>query len=60
MDVVIKWPGSVHNVCVFANSKVNSYFKTGNIPSLERQIVDGEEPIPVFLSGGTLPTSKRN
>ena len=51
MDVVIKWPGSVHDARVFANSKVHSYFKTGKLPSLERQIVDGEEPIPIFLLG---------
>ncbi|CAM4573113.1 unnamed protein product [Leuciscus chuanchicus] len=51
MDVVIKWPGNVQDARVFANSKVNSYFKTGKIPSLERQIVDGEEPIPIFLLG---------
>ncbi|KAM9480709.1 putative nuclease HARBI1 [Clarias gariepinus] len=51
MNVVIKWPGSVHDAQVFANSKLNLYFKTGQIPPLKKKLVDNEEDIPIYILG---------
>ena len=51
IDVVVKWPGSVHGTRMFYNSKLNNLLRTRKIPACPRTIIDSEYPIPVFLLG---------
>ncbi len=51
MDVVIKWPGSVHDARVFANSCLNAALKEEKIPPCKRKLLPDDDPVPVFLLG---------
>ena len=51
MDVVVKWPGSIHDARVFSNSNINSFLKDGTIPACKRVLVPDQDAIPVFLLG---------
>jgi hypothetical protein len=51
MDVVIKWPGSVHDARIFGNSKLNEMLRNEVIPPCKRHVLDEEAPLPVFLLG---------
>ena len=51
IDVLIKWPGSVHNAWMFGNSALNGMFRDGTIPKYQRTIVEGEPAVPVCILG---------
>ena len=49
LDVVVKWPGSVHDARIFSNSQLNKMMRDNTIPSCQKLIVEGESPVPVVI-----------
>ena len=50
-DVEIRWPGSVHDARVYANSRVCKQLKSGVLPQVYQELVPGYTPVPQFLIG---------
>ena len=48
-DVVVKWPGSVHDARIFSNSSLNLLLRDKIIPAFPRVIVDNEPSVPICL-----------
>ena len=51
MDIVVKWPASVHDARYFTNSNLSKMLKSGEIPSCRRISVEDEDAVPVFILG---------
>ena len=49
MDVVFKWPGSVHDAGIFLNFSLNKILKDGRVSSCAKRIVPNRAPVPVFF-----------
>ena len=48
-DIVIKWPGSVHDARALGNSGINTKLREGIIPPCKKTIVDGEQAVPICI-----------
>ena len=51
LDVDCRWPGSVHDAKVFANSSLNKKLQNGNIPITYQLLVPGHTKVEGYLIG---------
>ena len=51
IDVEIKWPGSIHDARVYANSQLSKSFVSGSFPSCFQELIPGGSPVPPVLIG---------
>jgi len=51
LNVEVKWPGSVHDARVFANSTVQNGFTKRKFQNYYKELLPGEQPVPQFLLG---------
>ena len=51
MDVDVRWPGSVHDGRVFANSRINKLLKEEKLPMMYKELLPGHDKVPVTLLG---------
>ena len=51
LNVEIKWPGSVHDARVFANSDINKMFQNKQIPMVLKELLPGDDKVPPVILG---------
>ena len=51
LDVLVKWPGSVHYSRIFLNSSIDKKLRNGEIPKCEKVLLEGHDAIPACLIG---------
>lgn len=51
MDVECRWPGSVHDAKVFANSSVNNKLRKRELPAVFQSVLPGFDKVPTYLIG---------
>ena len=49
--MVTRWPESVHDARIWANSSINNMLRDGTIPSYRKVIVLNEDPVPICILG---------
>ena len=51
IDVEVKWPGSVHDAQIYANSSMNKTFSNKEFPSCYRELLPVHVGVPPILVG---------